>query len=188
MDEGKDEGAAELGEQVRDRRHARGLSLRELAERTGLTASFLSQVERGVTSPSIDSLRKISRALHVPIFHFLLEPEETSPVVRRKERIRVIWPGSEITWQLLTPNLHQKMEALLTEWEPGVERPVVNFGERTEEFVYVLQGQLEVTLGEQAYLLGPGDTIYFEGMMLRGLEPQGDVTVRFLSVITPPVF
>jgi transcriptional regulator with XRE-family HTH domain len=178
----------ELGDRIRERRQALGLNLRDLAERIDLSASFLSQVERGVTSPSIDSLHKISAALDVPAFHFLLEPEEKSPVVRRNERVRLTWPDSQVTFQLLTPGLNRKMEALLTERDPGDSTPTVNFGQHTEEFIYVLQGQLEVVLREKAYLLGPGDTIYFEGALLRELNPCGDVTVRFISVITPPAF
>jgi transcriptional regulator with XRE-family HTH domain len=155
-----------------------------------MTASFVSQVERGVTSPSIDSLYKISRALDVPVFHFLLEPDTASPVVRRHERIRIIWPtsGTELAFQLLTPSTSQKLEAFMTEWEPGEPRPLAGFGETTEEFVYVLQGQLEIGLGEDVYLLGPGDTACFEGVMLRDMRPRGDETVRFISVITPPAF
>jgi len=52
----------------------------------------------------------------------------------------------------------------------------------------VMQGQLEIQLGEEVYLLGPGDSIYFEGPLLRRLAARGDVTLRFISVITPPIF
>jgi transcriptional regulator with XRE-family HTH domain len=179
-----------LGDRVRDRRKELRLSQGDLAERTGMTASFISQVERGVTSPSIDSLYKISKALNVPVFQFLLEPDVKSPVVRRHERTHITWPdhGQEITFQLLTPSTSRKLEAFMTEWEPGEPNTFVGFGETTEEFIYVLQGQLEVRLGEDAYLLGPGDTVWFEGVMLKGMEPRGDQTVRFISVITPPAF
>jgi uncharacterized cupin superfamily protein len=78
----------------------------------------------------------------------------------------------------------------MTEWEPGDpgSTTISGFGDNTEEFIYVLQGQLEVRLAEDTYLLGPGDTVCFEGLMLRGMEPRGDQTVRFISVITPPAF
>ncbi len=76
----------------------------------------------------------------------------------------------------------------MTEWEPGEPRTLKGFGENTEEFIYVLQGQLEVRLAREAYLLGPGDTVCFEGVMLRGMDPRGDQTVRFISVIAPPAF
>ena len=178
----------ELGDRVRERRQQLGFSLRDLAERSELTASFLSQVERGVTSPSIDSLRRVASALDVPVFHFLLEPDRESPVVRSNQRIRLTWPGSQIGFQLLTPKLNRKMEAFLTEREPGDQTPIARLGEQTEEFIYVLQGQVEIQLGETAYLLGPGDTIYFDGAMLQKIEPRGDQTARYLSVLTPPVF
>ena len=179
-----------LGDRIRARRKELGMNQTDLAERTGMTASFISQVERGVTSPSIDSLYKISHALDVPVFHFLLEPEASSPVVKLRERVHLTWPwaGPELAFQLLTPRTSQRLEAFMTEWEPGEAGSVSGFGEDTEEFVYVLEGQLEVRLGEDAYLLDPGDAICFEGVMLRGMAPQGDQTVRFISVITPPAF
>jgi transcriptional regulator with XRE-family HTH domain len=181
-----------LGDRIRARRKELRLSQSDLAERAGMTASFVSQVERGVTSPSIDSLHKISQALDVPVFHFLLEPEIKSPVVRRHERVRITWPwsGPELTFQLLTPSTSQRLEAFMTEWEPGESgsTSISGFGDTTEEFIYVLQGQLEVNLVEGEYLLGPGDTVWFEGVKLRGMQPRGDQTVRFISVITPPAF
>ena len=181
-----------LGDRIRARRKELRLSQGDLAERAGMTASFVSQVERGVTSPSIDSLYKISQALDVPVFRFLLEPEAKSPVVRRHERVQVTWPwsGPELAFQLLTPRTSQRLEAFMTEWEPGEpgSTSISGFGETTEEFIYVLQGQLEIRLGEETYLLGPGDTVCFEGLMLRGMEPRGDRAVRFISVITPPAF
>jgi transcriptional regulator with XRE-family HTH domain len=181
-----------LGDRIRARRKELRLSQGDLAEGAGMTASFISQVERGVTSPSIDSLYKISQALDVPVFHFLLEPEVQSPVVRYHERIRITWPwaGPELTFQLLSPSTSQRLEAFMTEWKPGEPGSVssAGFGDATEEFIYVLEGQLEVRLGQDVHLLGPGDTVCFGGLLLRGMQPRGDQTVRFISVITPPGF
>jgi transcriptional regulator with XRE-family HTH domain len=181
-----------LGDRIRARRKELHLSQGDLAERAGVTASFISQVERDVTSPSIDSLYKISQALDVPIFHFLLEPDAKSPVVRYHERIQIKWPwsGPELTFQLLSPSTSQRLEAFMTEWKPGEPASVSSsdFGATTEEFIYVLEGQLEVHLGKDIHILGPGDTACFEGAMLQGMKPRGDQTVRFISVITPPAF
>jgi transcriptional regulator with XRE-family HTH domain len=178
----------ELGERIRSRRQELRLSLRDLAERVGLTASFLSQIERGLTSPSIESLRKISDALEVPIFHFLVEPNDKSPVVRRHRRAQLRLPDSDLTYQLLTPDLSRQMEAFMAEREPGQEKITIPLRQETEEFIYVLQGQLEIELAEEVYLLGPGDSVYFEGPRLRRLAARGDETLRFISVITPPIF
>lgn len=178
----------QLGQRIKARRKKLKLSLRELANQVGLTASFLSQVERDLTSPSIESLRKISDALDVPIFYFLVEPNVKNPVVRRNERRKLTLPVSELTYQLLTPDVNRKIEVVLAELNPRDEPIPLTLHEDTEECIYVLQGQLEIRLGEDVYQLGPGDSVYFEGIMLRYLAAKGDETLRFISVITPPIF
>jgi transcriptional regulator with XRE-family HTH domain len=178
----------EFGSRVRSRRQDMGLSLRDLAARVGLTASFLSQIERDLTSPSLESLRKISDALEVPIFHFLTESTERCPVVRGDRRSKLILPESNLTYELLSPDLNRQMEPFLAVWQPGDQRLTFPLRQQTEEFIYVLQGQLEIQLGEDVHLLGPGDSVYFEGSHLRRLTCKGDTSLRFLSVITPPIF
>lgn len=178
----------QLGIRIRTRRQELKLSLRELAEQVGLTPSFLSQIERDLASPSIDSLRKISNALEVPIFYFLVEADGKSPVVRRDRRLKLTWPDSNLAYELLTPDLNRQMEAFLVEREPGEEKFSEPLNQYTEEFIYVLQGELEIQLGEQTYYLGPDDSVYFEGPLLQRLVARGSKTLRFISVITPPVF
>ena len=178
----------QLGHRLKKRRRELNLSLRELAERVGLTASFLSQVERDLVSPSIKSLRKISAALDVPIFYFLVEHDARSPVVRRSERLKLTLPGSSLAYELLTPDLDRQMEVLIAELEPGDDNIAMPLRQHTEECIYVLQGQLEIQLGEEVYTLNPGDSIYFEGPLLRRLAAKGNDTLRFISVIAPSVF
>ncbi len=177
----------EIGKRIKAKRKEAKLSLQELAEQTGLTASFLSKVERGESSPSIESLRKIGRALGVPIFYFLTETNGKSPVVRRDQRLKMKRSNSNLIFELLTPDLNRQMEAIMFEQEPGGGNYAQLPNHYTEEFIYVLQGQLEVKLDGEIYHLGPGDTIYFEGPMLRSLCAVGDQTLRVLAVITPPV-
>ncbi len=178
----------ELGSRIRLRRQELKLSLRELAEQVELTASFLSQIERDLASPSIDSLRKISDALDVPIFYFLVEPDGKSPVVRRNKRLKLTWPDTDLSYELLTPDLNRQMEGFMVEREPGEELYAKRLRQYTEEFIYVLQGQLELQLGEHLYLLEPGDSVYFEGPLLQHLAAKGTEKLRFISVITPPIF
>jgi transcriptional regulator with XRE-family HTH domain len=177
-----------LGNRIRERRRELKMSLRDLAEQVDLTASFLSQIERDLASPSIESLRKISDALEVPIFYFLMESPGKSPVVRHDRRQKLTVPGSNLTYELLTPDLNRKMEAFLSQREPGDEKIITPLRQYTEELIYVMEGQLEIELGDEVFLLGPGDSIYFEGPLLRRLVARGDTTLRFISVITPPIF
>jgi transcriptional regulator with XRE-family HTH domain len=85
-----------LGVRMRARRKALGLSLRSLAARTGVSASFLGQPERGIVGPSIQTLIAVSRALEVPIYHFLLESPD--PVVRHDRRRRLIMPNTSVVY------------------------------------------------------------------------------------------
>jgi len=177
----------EFGKRIKKRRQELGMSLRELAGKAGLTASFLSQVERDLTSPSIESLRKISQALDVPTLYFLLESDQPKPVVRHSERRKITLP-SDISYELLTPDVNRKMEMLLAELDSREgEIPLTHY-HHTEEFIFALSGKPEIRVDCETYELEKGDAIYFEGATLQRIAARGEQTVRYLSVITPPIF
>lgn len=196
-----------IGLRIQERRAALDLSLRELARRAELTASFLSQVERGQANASIDSLRRIAEALEVPILYFLAEHpttelatvEESSssqrpapaytPVVRVAERPRLTLPVSGVAYELLTPDLGRKMEAMCGRLAPGTGNVARRLRIPTEEFIYVLSGALLIGLDSGEYILHAGDTIYFEGQTLRQLACASETEEAvWISIITPPVF
>ncbi len=179
----------QIGQRIKARRNELGLSLRAVAERVELTASFLSKVERNEASPSLDSLQLISQALGVPLFYFLLDTDiESSPVVRQNERRKIQVPQVDGVYELLTPDVDKKMEGVLTTLNPQNGRVPIKQYAHTEEFIYVLQGTLEVGLGDQIYLVDAGDSIYFSGPMLQHLKAVGAEIVQYISVVTPPVF
>ena len=95
----------ELGARIRSVRQARRLTLRDVSERAGVTESFLSQVERDVTSPSIASLQRIARALDLSIAQLFAEEPETGRVVRREARRQVAYPGLRSIDEFLTSNM-----------------------------------------------------------------------------------
>jgi transcriptional regulator with XRE-family HTH domain len=177
-----------IGERIRERRHELGLSLRALSEEVGLTASFLSQIERAQADPSIRSLRQIADALDVSLFYFLAEDESATPVVSREERKRLQLPGSRVVCELLTPDVRRKMEVLLLNVSPARGNIALPLREPTEECLIVLEGRLCVEVGEEEYELEPGDSVYFEGRRLRSLSAVGDTESVFISVLTPAVF
>jgi transcriptional regulator with XRE-family HTH domain len=177
-----------LGERIRSRRKELGLSLRALGEEIGVTASFLSQIERDLASPSINTLRRLAEALGTPIFQFLADSQDKSPVVRQGARIQITLPHSRLAYQLLTPDLNRKMEVFLAELEPGQSNIALPLSQPTEECILVLGGRLRVELEDATYELETGDSIYFEGILLRRLQSIGSEKLVFLSAITPPVF
>src|SRR2546425_11296955 len=101
----------DLGSAIRRLREERNLSLKEVAERSELTPSFLSQVERNLTSPSVASLRKVAQAFGVPLTAlFQGPPVPENHVVRRNERRQLIHPRRQWRDYLLTPNLTGKLQ------------------------------------------------------------------------------
>ena len=177
-----------LGLQIKQRREELSYSLRELADEVGLTASFLSQVERGQSSPSIDSLRRISNALGMPIFQLLWDGTARVPLVHQSERRKLVLDEPLITYELLVPDVDLNLEMFIGK----IDVHGVNFARRlrepTEECLLVLQGRLQVDLVEASYMLEEGDSIYFEGAALQGLMSLGDEMLVFVSAITPAVF
>lgn len=198
-----------LGFRIEARRKALGLSLRGLAAKTKLTASFISQVECGHTNPSIDSLRRIAEALQVSLFYFLsdhirllpksktrrksLTQRTTSlqyiPLVKSNARPKLTLPVSGITYELLTTDLASKMIAFCARLAPDTGNVARRLREPTEEFLYVISGALCIGLDQEEYVLDPGDSIYFEGTRLQKLAcASADEDAVWISVITPPVF
>lgn len=181
----------DVGQRVRVCREAQGISLRELARRTDLTAQFLSQVELGQANTSIGSLRRIADALKVNLYYFLrdddvIAPPQSVPVVRAGRRARLGSPDSAVEYELLTPDLTRKMEVICGVVKPGSGNVVRHTGVATEEWIYVLSGALAVRLDAEEYILHAGDAIYFDGERLRSIECASPDAARWISVITPP--
>src|SRR6476646_792268 len=109
----------DLGARIRTLRLARGATLRELAAQAGATESFLSQVERGVASPSIASVHRIARALDLSIAQLFAEEGDTGRVVRREARRRVTYKGLRAVDEFLTSNMSGRLQVIMSTIEPG---------------------------------------------------------------------
>ena len=177
-----------LGKRLKKRRTEMKLSLRDLAEKTDLTASFLSQLERGLTNSSLKSLQRIADALKVPLLYFLSDKSNASPVVRAGQRAKLELDDDTISYELLSPNLAGKLEAMMRALKPGGEVIARSLSVETEQIIFLLEGVLTVTLKNQAYTLNAGDSIYFNGDDLVKLTCGDEKPARWISVITPPVF
>lgn len=177
-----------IGQKIRKKRVEKGMSLRQLAEKTDLTPSFLSQVERDLAEPSITSLRKISEALDVPIFYFLLNSEEHNPVVRASERKILNFPRSHLTFELLSPDLNRKMEVITAKLSPGACTCEEPLGHQGEECTVVIEGKMLIIIGEEEYVLEPGDSVYYYASIPHKIVSIGDKPLVFISSITPPAF
>ena len=180
--------ATDFGERLRSRRKARGLSLRQLGEGTGLTASFLAQVERGEANPSIGSLHLIANALDVPIFYFFAQDARERRVVSQENRARLSFPDSNVTYELLLPNLDHKSMGLVIRLGPGERIDPIRLTEPTEEWLLITQGEVTVLIAGHRYPMKQGDSIWYEGWELQSVECTGKGEAVLVCNMTPPAF
>ncbi len=204
-----------VGLRIKVKRQEEGISVRELARRSNLTASFISQVENGKANVSLDSLRRITKALGVQILYFLSEissqaelendtklpapPEKiakehelfdrSSPLIKSGMRAKLYFPDSGVTYELLTSRLDHKMESFIGKIAPGAGNVAGKLSVSTEEFIFCLSGALKVGIKESYYILEAGDSIYVNGNSLTCLANGSESEfTEWLSVITPPAF
>ncbi|MEX2264890.1 MAG: cupin domain-containing protein [Bryobacteraceae bacterium] len=173
-----------LGKVVRRRREHLQLSLRGLAELTGFSPSFMSQVENGQASPSISSLEKIAAALGLTLAEFFRSPGREPPaVVRAEERpsLNSEWSKAKIE-SLGMAGPGTRLEPVLVTLAPGGmsgKRPVAA---ATEEFAIVIEGQLHLTLDDQEHALATGDAVTIRAGTPRRWQNPGTTPARVAIV------
>ncbi len=184
-----DPSAIYRGAIIRRTRKTQNMTLHDLAHETGLSLSFISQVERGLANSSINSLRKIALALGTPLSSFFEEgSSREGPVVRKNERGILVNTDSRLTYQLLSLNHNRQIDFLLTRLEVGgtsAEYPMTHKG---EEAALVLQGECRIELGNGIYDLNEGDSIYITENTPHRLTNTGNVPLTIVSAISPPGF
>ncbi|WP_166350242.1 helix-turn-helix domain-containing protein [Phytoactinopolyspora limicola] len=177
-----------VGNRIREFRTSRGLTLTRLAEVTGLSTGLISQVERNITDPSLETLRKIAQALNVPLFDLFREEEQAAvAVVRAERRMLVGSPHSQATYARVSPG-SGRLELLEGRLEPGGVSSDEPWSHPSEECVVVLEGQLTVEAGGEIRDLDQGDSCYFDSRLPHRYVNGSDAPVRFLLAVTPPSF
>lgn len=175
-----------LGTRLKERRQEIGMSIKELAEKTGLTSGFISQIEHGLAEPSITSLRNISNVLGVAVFYFLLDDFSVNPVVKKNERRVLKFSKSDLTYELLSPDLNRQMEMFMAKLKPGEYTSKELEYHTGEEAIHVLKGCLKIYIGDSEYILEEGDTIHFDSTRPHKIMNFSDVELQYISAATPP--
>jgi transcriptional regulator with XRE-family HTH domain len=175
------------GPRVRALRDAMGLSLRDLAERSGVSAPMLSQVERGETSPTLSVAAKIADGLDLTLSQLLRLDESSHAVVTREGRRRRYSNGGHQYEELTPPlpgqradvSLHT-LESEATTGGPG-DPPIHEPGSR--ETAVVLDGELTLVIDGAIHELGTGDSVTFDADLPHHFENHGTQETRFLAVV-----
>jgi transcriptional regulator with XRE-family HTH domain len=180
-----------LGEKLRRFRGDRGLALAELATRSGVPHDRLEAFESSREVPAIGDLVKLAGALDVSLGHFFQRaiPKSRVEVVRAPDRWTVE-PKSEMArslnyrYQSLSYNLTEKlMSPFLVEIPPDDTKGALTSTHAGEEFLFVLSGQLEVSVGGEVHRLAPGDSIYFDSRLEHTLRAVEATSARLLVCV-----
>ncbi len=177
--------AGAIGVRLRQLRTKRGLSLAQVAQTVGISLGFLSALERSQMSASVGTLRKLARFYKTNILEFF-DPAEPHTRLVRPERRKVLEAGPGVRMELLAWG-NTVMEPHLFRIAPhaGSGDPYTHEG---EEFLYILRGELQISLPEEEYRLRSGDSFYFESMTPHRWKNPGRAETWVLWVNTPPTF
>jgi len=178
---------SDLGSALRAARARRRMTLRQLADATGLSESFLSQFERGLTQGSVASLRRIAEALSVSLADLFDKHGAAGARVLRMSARPTIKFGHNAIKQLLTPNAPDDVEVFSVEFEVGGSTGDHQYTHGdSDEFLLVQSGSVKLELAKDVFLLESGDSIVFRSSLPHRVVNVSNSASTVLWVIAPP--
>jgi transcriptional regulator with XRE-family HTH domain len=179
-----------LAGDIRALRKARGLTLAEIGSKLGRSVGWVSQVERGLSTPSLGDLRAFAELFGVPISLFFSHDvpveSERGVVVRAGRRRTLGTSESGLVEELLSPDLGGSFEMVRSVFAPGAELKA-EAQRPTEEAGYVASGLFDIEIGGVWHRLGEGDSFRFEGKPYRWRNPGAEPAI-VIWVVSPPVY
>jgi transcriptional regulator with XRE-family HTH domain len=173
-----------IGKSVRALRKRRRLTLQQVSAASGLSAAFLSQVERELTSLSVSSLAGIAKALDVSPSYFFPPPSSNGALVRGYARQPFSMDHADVVYARLGSAFEGRtLEPLMATYPP--EYVSEESSHDGEEFYYVLSGQLVVVVDGEEHRLSADDSLHFDSRRPHRLTNQSDSPVRVIAVTTP---
>lgn len=176
--------SVDVAKSLRELREARGISMRTLATKSGLSANALSMIERGKTSPSVSTLYKLADALGVSITAFFGAETEKKQIVFLKSDERTRMPFTRGVFEALGgEQFSGRVEPFMLTLESGSSSGPHNIVHSGHEFVFCLRGQLEYHVEKSVFLLSPGDSLLFASKLPhRWKNPSKNVTNALIII------
>lgn len=178
----------DIGEKIRNLRLKMGLTQEELAERSNLTKGFISQLERDTTSPSVDTLEHIVRALGTSLAVFFEDTAVQQVIYPLADAVSLREEKLGHRMHFIVPTAQQlEMEPVLLEVDPsGRSRTYPPY--EGEAFGFLIEGDLILCLGREEYPVRAQDSFYFDADRRFHLENRGERPARLIWVLSPPNF
>jgi transcriptional regulator with XRE-family HTH domain len=179
----------DVGVRLRAVRLRQKLSQRDLAKRAGVTNSTISLIEANKANPSIGALKRILDGVPIGLAEFFaLEPDRPKQPFYRAEELTEIGKGAISYRQVGESTMGRALQILKERYEPGADTGRVPLVHDGEEGAIVISGRLEVTVGGERRILGPGDAYYFESRRPHRFRAVGPEPCELVSACTPPTF
>lgn len=184
-----------VGGKIKQIREMKKVSVEELAERSGMDTSMILKIEEEKNVPSLAPLIKIARALGVRLGTFLDDSDNFGPVVVRSGEYQ---KGARFTSQTSEAREHlnffslafdkagRNMEPFIVDIEPGLQSDYMLSSHEGEEFIYVLDGEIEINYGKEVYRLAKGDSIYLDSIVLHNVHAGNNHSAKILAVVYAP--
>lgn len=181
-----------IGVKIKALRLARKMTLQEVADETGFSPALISQVENNNVSPPLATLSKIAKVLGVRVGYFFRDdgPEEAYEVIRREDRPAVTRVISRTggqhgyTYHALTHRKRDKiMDPFVLFVDPGMREEENLYSHEGEEFLLILEGEVELALEQERIVLREGDSVYFESSLRHRLLAHGPAGAKVLAVL-----
>ncbi|MBQ8361507.1 MAG: helix-turn-helix transcriptional regulator [Bacteroidaceae bacterium] len=186
-----------VGEKIKSLRETREISISELAERSGLAEEQITRIENNIDIPSLAPLIKIARALGVRLGTFLDDQDETGAVVCRKQEEtdttisfsnNALDARTHMRYHSLSKSKADRhMEPFIIDIEATDENKYELSSHEGEEFVYVMEGAIEVCHGKNKYVIKTGDTIYYDSIVPHHLHGYQGEAAKILAVVYTPI-
>lgn len=175
-----------IGDRLRELRRARSLTLRSLAELTGLSVALLSQIENGKTDPSVETLRKLAKVFESDLANLFREPDAPPVHLSRPgQRFQMRAPAGRITYERLTPG-RGDLEVLRADLQPGDVSAAQPRGHVSTECVYVLSGRIVARVDGRDYQVLAGESITFDSQLPHQFANRTEDLAQIILAVTPP--
>jgi transcriptional regulator with XRE-family HTH domain len=178
---------AHLGAQLREHRTGR-FTVEELAERAGVSAGLISQIERGIGNPSFATLLRLANSLDVPLASMFADPDpgHAHMVVRRADRRRIEIPSQGIIMELIVPDADHKLGVVSMTIPAHFDGASVPHSHEGEECVLITEGELVATVAGRDFVLGVGDSLTYDASLEHWWSNVTDSAAVMMAMSTPP--
>lgn len=176
-----------FGEKLRQSRKDTSMTMQQVADRAGLSVGFISQVERGITSPSLSSLRSIAEVLGQPISYFLDQPTNIGNTVRSSQRVNYQVAEGVLSYERLSAKFPGSfIKSVIIHEPPGYRSEAISH--EGEELFYVLEGELTFKIEGVSNILYQGDSVHFDSRRVHSTWNHTTETTTLLWCGTMDIF